>query len=164
MRRRGAGFFQAARSRGLLRAGERGVLHGSWGRGEAQGTVLLCEGNPEAQDALQFSVGASVSEAAFLCLSATSVFSHPVGEGLHSSSPGELSCFSTWWLAGLWRRGFALGNGLDLAQEEDPVVTDTLTRAPDPGACLATLLRKGAVCMGSILVSSGSLGSLASFA
>lgn len=42
----------------------------------------------------------------------------------------------------------------DLAREEDSVVTDTLTRAPDPGACLATLLRKGAVCMGSILVSS----------
>ena len=35
----------------------------------------------------------------------------------------------------------------DLAQEEDSVVTDTLTRAPDPGACLATLLRRGTVCM-----------------
>lgn len=35
----------------------------------------------------------------------------------------------------------------DLAQEDDSMVTDTLTRAADPGARLATVLRKGAVCM-----------------
>ena len=41
MQGRGAGLFQAAGSRGLLRAGEWGVLYGSGGRGEVQGIVSV---------------------------------------------------------------------------------------------------------------------------
>lgn len=70
MQGRGAGLFQAAGSRGLLRAGERAVLHGSCGRREAQGIVsVVRKANPTAQDAAAASVGISVSEAAFMPLS-----------------------------------------------------------------------------------------------
>ena len=88
MQGRGAGLFQAAGSRGLLRAGERAVLHGSCGRGEAQGIVsVVRKANPTAQDAAAASWAFQCLRLP-LCPSATSVFSHLVGEGPHSSSPG----------------------------------------------------------------------------
>lgn len=83
------------------------------GRGEVQGKVsVVRKANPIAQDAAAASVGASVSEAASLPLSHFCLLSTWL-ESTHAPAPQEeLSCFSsTWWLAGLWRRGFASGTG-----------------------------------------------------
>ena len=73
----------------------------------------LCERqNSIAQDAAAASAGASVSQAASLPLSLFYLPSTQL-ESAHAPAPQEeLSCFSSsWWLAGLWRRGFASGTG-----------------------------------------------------
>ena len=130
MRGRGAGLFQAAGSRGLFRAGERGVLHGLLGRGEVQGKVsvvrkakLHCSGC-SCGFCGRFSVGGRLSAPQPLLSSL-----HPAGERPRSSSPGGVAppAHGGWLVCG----GEALPRALDpdLAQEEDSMVTDMLTRA-----------------------------------
>lgn len=101
------GSFRLLGAEACSGQGERGVLHGSWGRGRGSGNSLGCVKATPGSGCTAPSVGASVSRSR-LSLSHFCLQSRL--ERARLQLPGELSCFSsTWWLVGLWRRRLCLG-------------------------------------------------------